>query len=43
MALSSVLLIVKIYKAKEYKDFHKLSVMSKIMMLIGLLSMLFLR
>ena len=43
VALSSVLLIVKIYKANEYKDFHKLSVMSKIMMLIGLLSMLFLR
>ena len=43
VTLSSVLLIVKIYKAKEYKDFHKLSVMSKIMMLIGLLSMLFLR
>ena len=41
--LSSVLLIVKIYKAKEYKDFHKLSVLAKVMMLIGLLSMLFLR
>ena len=41
--LSSVLLIVKIYKAKECKDFHKLSVLTKVMMLIGLLSMLFLR
>lgn len=43
VALSSVLLIAKICKAKEYKEFHKMSVMSKIMMLIGLLSMLFLR
>lgn len=41
--LSSFLLIVKIYKAKECKDFHKLSIFTKLMMLIGLLSMLFLR
>ena len=40
--LFSILLIVKIYKAKDSKDFHKLSVMTKVMMLIGLLSMLFL-
>lgn len=43
VSLSSVLVIVKIYKAKKYQDFHSLSVMSKVMMLIGLLSMLFLR
>ena len=35
--------LLKLDKAKEYKEFHKMSVMSKIMMLTGLLSMLFLR
>ena len=43
VGLSLVLLIVKIYKAKEYKDFHSLSTLAKLMMSIGLLSMLFLR
>ena len=43
VSVSAILLIVKIYKAKECRDFHRLSVMTKVMMLIGLLSMLFLR
>lgn len=43
VSLSSVLLIVKIYKTKEYKDFGRLSILAKLMMLIGLLSMIFLR
>lgn len=43
VVLCSVVLFVKIYKAKENKDFHILSVMTKVMMFIGLLSMLFLR
>lgn len=43
VALCSILLIVKIYKAEEKKYFHNLSNMTKIMMLIGILSMLFLR
>ena len=41
--LSSLVLIVKIYKAKECKDFHGLSILTKVMMITGLLSMLFLR
>ena len=41
--LFSLVLIFKIYKAKEYKDFHRLSIFTKVMMLIGLLSILFLR
>ncbi len=43
VGLVSLLLIVEIYKAKEYKDFSRLSFLTKVMMLIGLLSMLFLR
>lgn len=43
VALCSIFLAVKIYKAKGQKDFHALSIMTKVMMLIGLLSMLFLR
>ena len=43
VALCSILLIVKIFKAKEKKSFHNLSNMTKVMMLIGILSMLFLR
>ena len=43
VALLTFLLIFRIYKAKEYKAFHRLSVLSKVMMLIGLLSMLVLR
>ena len=43
VGLSSFLLIVKIYKAKEYKEFGWISALAKIMMFIGLLSMLFLR
>lgn len=42
VVLCSVLLIVKIYKAKEKNDFHIASNLSKLMMLIGLLSILFL-
>lgn len=42
VALCSVFLIVKIYKAKEKNDFHVASNISKFMMLIGLLSILFL-
>ena len=43
VTLLTFLLIFRIYKAKEYKAFHRLSVLSKVMMLIGLLSMLVLR
>lgn len=43
LGLLSFVLIVGIYRAKEYKDFHALSIVSKVMMFIGLLSMLFLR
>lgn len=43
VTLCSIVLIVKIYKAEEKKYFHNLSNMIKIMMLIGILSMLFLR
>lgn len=43
VGLFSLLLIVKIYKAKEYKEFTRMSTLAKIMMFIGLLSMLFLR
>lgn len=42
VALLSIFLIVKIYKAKEKKDFYIASNISKLMMLIGLLSILFL-
>lgn len=40
--LCSFLLVIKVYKAKVNTDFHVASSLSKIMMLIGLLSMLFL-
>jgi 4-hydroxybenzoate polyprenyltransferase len=43
VGLSSLLLILKIYKAKEYKEFIWMSVLAKVMMFIGLLSMVFLR
>ena len=43
VTLCSIILIVKIFKAKEKKCFHSLSNMTKVMMLIGILSMLFLR
>lgn len=43
VGLSSLLLILKIYKAKEYKEFSWMSVLAKVMMFIGLLSMVFLR
>ena len=39
--LSSICLIVKISKAKEIKDYHTASNISKFMMLIGLLSIIF--
>lgn len=42
VVVSSVFLIVKIYKAKGKSDFHTASNISKLMMLIGLLSILFL-
>lgn len=42
VVLCSVFLIVKIYKANEKNDFHMASNISKLMMLIGLLSILFL-
>lgn len=41
--LCLLFLVVKIYKANGKRDFHSLSIMTKIMMFIGLLSMLFLR
>lgn len=37
------LLLYMIYRAKDKKDFHRLSSLTKMIMLIGLLSMLFLR
>lgn len=43
IALCSVLLAVMIYRAKTQKDFHNSSAFAKVMMLIGLLSMIFLR
>ena len=42
VALCSVLLMVRIYKAKDKNDFHVASNLSKLMMLVGLLSILFL-
>lgn len=41
--LCSFILVVKIFKAKESKDFRVSSTLVKVMMFIGLLSMLFLR
>lgn len=41
IVVCSILLLVKIYKADVKNDFHFLSSLSKIMMLIGILSMLF--
>ncbi len=43
VGLSALFFIFKIYRAKERKDFRSLSVLSKVMMFIGLLSMLFLK
>lgn len=41
IVVCSILLLVKIYKADVKNDFHFLSSLSKVMMLIGILSMLF--
>lgn len=43
VGLSALFFIFKIYKAKERNDFRLLSILSKVMMFIGLLSMLFLK
>ena len=43
VSLCLFLLMYKLFKAQNKKDFHRLSVMTKMMMLIGLLSMLFLK
>ncbi len=43
IVVCSILLITKILKADDKNDFHFLSSLSKIMMLIGILSMLFIR
>lgn len=43
IVVCSFFLVLRIYKADDRNDFHFLSSLSKIMMLIGILSMLFIR